>query len=192
MDKEDPLVELNNHITFFAIAIRHIKNIKKLVTERKSFKVKTDKDVDHAAFITASIQRNAMVTVIFSALTLEAFINFYGINNFSKSYFNNHLDKLTPINKWIVFPQLTTGKQINTDGQSYELLRSLFKLRDKLVHYKTRKKKVSELREQIDWVTEDHAKKAIECVESLLNELKLLDSNIKIDWLRDAEKDPYA
>ena len=185
-------VELNNHHTFFAIAVRHYRQIQNLVKQRNRFKVKTDEDVDYAGALNASIQRDAMVTTIFCALTLEAFINSYGISSFSKSYFENHLDRLNPVSKWLIIPKLLTGKQINTDGPGYELLKETFKLRDKLVHYKSRKKKLSELMEEQDWVTEKHAQRSIEGVTAIVQELKSIDPQIDIDWLQDSEHDPYA
>lgn len=193
MNMKDELeVELNNHHTFFAIAIRHYRQIEKLVKQRDEFKVKTDRDVDYVAALNASIQRDAMVTTIFCALTLEAFINSYGINSFSKSYFDNHLDKLNPVSKWLIIPKLVTGRQIGQDGQGYKLLRDVFKLRDKLVHYKSRKKKISELTEDQDWVTENHAQRSIEAVTIILQELKSLNPQIDVVWLEDAEHDPFA
>ncbi|MCJ7507462.1 MAG: hypothetical protein MUO85_01870 [candidate division Zixibacteria bacterium] len=72
------------------------------------------------------------------------------------------------------------------------MLEEIFKLRDKLVHYKSRKKKISELTEKEDWVTEYHAKRSVEGVIRILQELKSLDSEIDIDWLKDAEHDPYV
>lgn len=180
------------HQTYFAIAYRHHKNVQRLVVERKTRKVKDDHDVDFICENNATIQRAAMVSVIFSALTLEAFINNYAIEKFSKSYFNNHLDKLSPVSKWIVIPKLITGNSLNTEGQPYELLKKLFKLRDKLVHYKTRKKKVSEMTEEDDWVTENHSEDALLTVESILNELARIDTAVEIDWLESSKNDPYA
>ena len=193
MTKQDELeVELNNHETFYSIAIRHYRQVEKQVKKLTRIKVRNDRDIDYVAKINASIQRDAMVTVIFCALTLEAFINLYGIRNFSKTYFDNHLDKLNTVSKWLIIPKLVTEKQINTDGRGYELLKEIFKLRDKLVHYKSRKKKISELTEEQDWVTEDHAKRCIEGVITILRELNSLDSQLDIDWVIEAEHDPFA
>ncbi|MCJ7507461.1 MAG: hypothetical protein MUO85_01865 [candidate division Zixibacteria bacterium] len=125
MAKQDEIeAELNNHETFYAIAIRHYRQIEEQIQKRSQIiKVRSDKDVDCVSKINASIQRDAMVTVVFCALTLEAFINHYGISNSSKSYFDNHLDKLKTVSKWLIIPRLLIGKQINTDGQGYPIVR---------------------------------------------------------------------
>lgn len=185
-------ITFTGHQTFSAIAYQHHKHIERLVLERKARKVKDDRDVDFICAKNAAIQRSAMVSVIFSALTLEAFINNYAIERFSRSYFDNHLDKLSPVSKWIVIPKLVTGNEIDTDGQPYERLKKLFKLRDKLVHYKTKKKKVSEMVEDEDWVTENHSVDALLAVESILAELSKIDSSLETEWLESAKNDPFA
>jgi len=185
-------ITFTNHQTFFAIAYRHHKLVERLMMERNARQVKDDRDVDFVCARNAAIQRSAMVSVIFSALTLEAFINNYAIEHFSKSYLENHLDKLSAVSKWIVIPKLKTGDEVNTDGQPYEKLKKLFKLRDKLVHYKTRTMKVSEMTEDDGWVTEDHGENALLTVESILNELAVIDTSVDTDWLVEAKSDPYA
>lgn len=185
-------IVFTGHQSFFAIAYRHHKLVERLVVERNARQVKDDHDVDVICAKNAAIQRSAMVSVIFSSLALEAFINNYAIERFSRNYFDNHLDKLSPVSKWILIPKLVTGNEINKDGQPYERLKNLFKHRDKLVHYKTRKKKVSEMTEDDDWVTENHSTDAVLTVKSILNELSKVDTSVETDWLESAESDPYA
>jgi len=184
-------IRLDNHRTFYSIAYQHHLQIVHLVVERNHRTIKDDEDVNFICEKNAAIQRSAMVVVIFSALTLEAFINHYGIGKFSRSFFDNHLDKLNPVSKWMIIPKLVVGQQLKADGQPYELLRKLFKLRDKLVHYKTRQKRIDELADE-DWVTERDAYDALQAVNKLTEELRSLDPTVEIDWLRDAETDPYA
>lgn len=188
----DHEIIFTSHQTFFAIAYQHHKLVERHVVERNAKRVKDDRDIDFICAKNAAIQRSAMVSVIFSALTLEAFINNYAIERFSRNYFDNHLDKLSPVSKWIVIPKLVTGNEINSDGQPYEKLKNLFKHRDKLVHYKTRKKKVSEMTEDEDWVTENHSADALLTVKSILNELSKVDTLVETDWLESTKRDPYA
>jgi len=132
-----------------------------------------------------------MVTVVFSAMTIESYINEYGIDNFSSSYFNNYLDKLDIKSKWVTYPKLVTGKQIDTNSQTFELLGKLIALRNRLVHDRTRKKRICDLNES-NWVTESEAKEAVNTVRKLVNELSKLDTNIETDWLDEAESDRFA
>jgi hypothetical protein len=184
-------IKLSNHETFYSIAYRHYVRTIQLTAERDQRPVKNDQDVDFVCEKNAAIQRSAMVVVVFSALTLEALINHYGIERVSRSFFDNHLDKLDPVSKWLILPKLIVGRQLDTDEQPYELLRGLFKLRNKLVHYKTREKAIDELKDE-DWIREEEAHSAIQAVNKLVEELKCLDPTVDTDWLRKAETDPYA
>jgi hypothetical protein len=187
----DHQVTLTRHQTFLALAFQHHAIVKALVAKRNARQVKDDADVDFQCLKNAQIQRSGMVSVVFSALALEAFINNYAAERFSKNYFENHLDRLNPVSKWLVIPRLATGKQVATDGKVYGDLKRLFKLRDKLVHYKTRKKNLSQLSED-DWVTEKHSEEAISAVESAVRELATVDASVDISWLKSAREDPYA
>jgi len=185
-------ITLNSHQTFYSIAYRHYHQMEQLVLARDQRTLISDEDVDFVCEKNAAIQRSAMVVVVFSALALEGFINHYGIERFSRSFFDNHLDNLKPISKWLILPKLVVGRQLSTDGQSYVLLRRLFRLRNKLVHYKTQKKRISDLIEDKDWVTERHARDAIQAVDALVQELKSLDPTVDTSWLLKAGTDPYA
>jgi hypothetical protein len=123
-----------------------------------------------------------MITVIFAALTLEAFINNYGIEVSSRNRFDKYLDKLDFVSKWLILPKLNTGKELNTDHQAFQNLQNLCALRNKLVHPKTFKRRISEIKDN-DWTTEKDAHNAIMTVEILIKELKKLDNKIDIAWL---------
>ncbi len=182
-------ITLSSYQIFYKVANDSYCEIIRLVAERNQRATKTDDDVDFHCEKNAAIQRAAMVSVVFSALAIEGFINDYGITRFSKNYFDNHLDKLKTTSKWVIFPQLVVGKPLDTGGKPYEMLKNLFKLRDRLVHSKTRKKKVCELKDE-DWVSEKDASSAIETVRLLMGEFCKLDPSVDLTELEEAEKDP--
>lgn len=190
-------ISLSNHRTFYLISYINYIEVVRLKEEREEFQAElkdkktTDCSVDFLAKKHAVIQRYAMVVVIFSALTLEAIINHYAIENLSKSYLNNYLDKLDPVSKWIVIPKIVTGRQLDTDGQAFQQLKGLFRLRNQLVHYKTKVKRIDEVREE-DWIREEEAENAIQTVWKVLEALSSLDQTVSIDWLKDSETDPFA
>ncbi len=182
---------LTNHETFYGIAHRHYQEVLRLVEDRNSRTVKTDDDVDFVSKKNAEIQADAMIVVVFAALTLEAFINDYGIEKFSMPYFLKHLDRHSTVKKWAIIPRKAVGKEIATDGQAYDAIRKVFALRHKLVHYKSGKKKISDLSEQEDWITEDHAKMCYEAVELAVNALQAVDVSVESRWLNDARVEPF-
>ena len=193
-DSNKMVISLSNYRTFFSIATRSLSQVK-LLTHERDLRAKergiTDNDVDFICEKNAEIQRSAMVTVVFSVATIESYINEYGIENFSSSYFNNYLDKLDIKSKWVIYPKLVIGKQIDTGSQAFKLLGKLITLRNRLVHDRTRKKRICDLDES-DWVTELEAEEAVNVVRRLVNELAKLDTNIEIDWLNEAESDRFA
>lgn len=189
---DETVIDLQNHETFYAIALRHYRQVQRLVRLRERRPLQTDADADFNALMNARIQRSAMVVVIFSALTLEAYINHYGIERLSDTYFDRYVDRLSPTAKWVVIPRLVLSREIKQDGQAFELLVKLFRLRNKLVHYKTRKKKIRELTEEEDWITEHHAQSAVRAVSAMIKELRKIDSKVEYEWLRDAERDPFS
>ena len=187
------VISLSNYRTFFSIATRSLSQVK-LLTRERHLRAKGKIDNDDVDFIcekNAEIQRSAMVTIVFSVATIESYINEYGIKNFSSSYFNNYLDKLDIKSKWVIYPRLVTGKQIDAGSQTFELLGKLISLRNRLVHDRTRKKRICDL-DKSDWVTELEAEEAVNTVRKLVNELAKLDTNIEIDWLNEAESDRFA
>jgi hypothetical protein len=191
-DPDDVKMPWTNHPTFYRIAHEHYMLVKRLMAQRDARPARDREGVDFHCWKNAEIQRAAMVTVVFCALALEALINHYGIESFSRSFFSKHLDKLSPPTKWLIIPRLAIGRQLDTDGQAYELLCRLFKLRDRLVHFKSHRKDPTQTPEDELWVSENQAGEAIRTVESLGGELARLDGSVDTDWLGEALSDPYV
>jgi hypothetical protein len=91
---------------------------------------------EHVARIIQARQY-AFVSIVFSAFTLEAYINNYAARKRSNSFFKEHLDNIDFVSKWIIIPELFTGKPFPKDKQSYEYLIELRKIRNELVHSKS-------------------------------------------------------
>lgn len=60
------------------------------------------------------------ISIIHSAMCLEAFINDYCVIKKSNKYFKNNIEKLDLRAKWIVVPKLITNNEIPTEGQSFQ------------------------------------------------------------------------
>lgn len=78
-------------------------------------------------------QRFAAVAVIFSALTLESFINHYG-SQLDTDLFSA-LDRSNAA-KWQLFPMLRCGKKLAAGSAAMNGIGAIFKIRDRLVHDK--------------------------------------------------------
>jgi len=79
-----------------------------------------------------------ILAVLSTALFLEAYIYDYGARRESGSYVEKYLDKLDPVAKWVVIPRLAAPPGLERGDNIFERLRKLFKLRNDLVHHKTK------------------------------------------------------
>jgi hypothetical protein len=79
-----------------------------------------------------------IVAVLSAALFLEAYIFDYGARRESASFVDKYLDKLDPVAKWVIVPRLVAPPGLSRDDEVFERLRRLFKLRNDLVHHKTK------------------------------------------------------
>lgn len=191
-------VEFTYYEEFFHVAIDTYKKIEKSEKELNELQVNTseqDKSSDDFADKVAEkndrIGRLALVVVVFCATSLEAFINHYAISHLSKNYLKTYLDKLDLLSKWIVIPRITTGTQLDAGVKAFQDLSWLISLRNKLVHYKTRKVNIEELKDT-DFLWLEDAKRAIETVKNVAQELEKIDNNINIEWTtRSYNKYPY-
>ncbi|MGH9327479.1 MAG: hypothetical protein ACRD2B_12455 [Terriglobia bacterium] len=174
------------HKEFYRIALEGLQRageLKRLHDRRRRQKPLMDDDTLYLAEMNGLIELAPIVAVVFAALTLEAFINDYARERLSKGYFENYLDKLDVIAKWIVLPRVILGKQLDPGGSGMNSLRWLVRLRNELGHYKSKVKTVSTLDWWKDWVHLEDAQRSCGTVPALLSELKKLDRSINTDWL---------
>ena len=190
MKKKIEKIEWTHHEEYFKIALDHYKNIKKLKKEQDDIQEKLkrkknilDAEVDLLAEKNDAIGQHALVVIIFSALTLEAYINNYAINQLSRNYLTKYLDKIDLLSKWVVIPRIITGEQLNPGSKPVQDLSQLITLRNKLVHYKSRKIGIDKIKES-DFLWEYDAEKAIRTVKNIVLKLKKIDKKIDIDWIK--------
>jgi len=191
-------VEFTYYEEFFHIAIDTYKEIVKLEKEHSELQVNmseseksSDNFVDKVAEKNDRIGRLVLIVVVFCATSLEAYINHYAISHLSKNYLKTYLDKLDLLSKWIVIPRITTGTQLDAGSRPLQDLSWLITLRNKLVHYKSRTVSIEEIKDT-DFLWENDAKRAIETVKNLAQELKKIDNDIYIDWTtKSYNKYPY-
>ncbi len=93
--------------------------------------------------IKEKMRNEYFISVIFSALSLEAYIYELGAIYLSDKYVKENLDKLTVPSKYIIVLELISKNQVDKSHQWYYLLNKLISTRNKLVHSKSRKLDVS-------------------------------------------------
>jgi hypothetical protein len=128
---------------YYRIAQRHTQRISEV--ERELIKI-----YPYAGAIGASTyeyfedllrehEASIPITIVFSAMALEAFIYDYAISSkaISKSFMDVYLDKLTPQAKYLIIPKLVTGKQFPEQSKAFSMLKKLFSTRNTLIHSKS-------------------------------------------------------
>lgn len=184
----------SNHTTYFSIAYHNCNLASDLASKRKdiSSSLGLGKKLTEEDYQTGCREKAlgdaSIIAVIFSALTLEAFINHYAIINFSKSYLEKHLDKLNTPSKFLIIPKLIKGKELDVSHTYFKSLNELFTLRNQLVHYKSKKIKLLDFMEHKEpYINEKYAQKAIQTVLEVLNKLKEIDEAIDLKWIDEAK-----
>lgn len=186
-------VQWTQHREYFEVAYDHYQNIVGLKKEHdllqrqlKRKKNLTDIEVDLLAEKNDVIGRHALIVIIFSTLSLEAYINYYSAIRLSKNYHSNYLDRLDLLSKWIIIPRLITGKQMDPGSKPLQNLSWLVSLRNKLVHYKPREIPIEEIQES-DFLWDYDAEKAMKTVRDVMLGLKKLDNKVDTHWLEPEE-----
>lgn len=183
-------IKFSNTTRYFEIAKHSLENVERLVAERNSGLKKDPINHNQLVQFANSVHNEAIITVVFCTMTLEAYINEYGIANSSRSFFQNHLEKLNLISKFTLIPRLNNKPELETDKQDFQDLKWLINLRNDLTHYKIKEKNIGDIDmtlpiNQKDFIMEEHARKAIRTLEGTLNilepdKLKVFEAHIEI------------
>lgn len=128
-------------------------------------------------------ERSVTIPIVYSAMCLEAFIYDYGASNISDSFMKKHIDKLDLPSKYVIVTKLVTGKDFPKQAQAYEGLKKLVKDRNKLVHFKSRKYDINDIKGIMDYHDEmneylsDAMYSAYHTVEKTLTAIDKLHEN---------------
>lgn len=129
MYESDDKVLINNVNPFFGVALENLdlaRECRRRANEARSTQ-------EHGNLIVKGRQY-AFVTIVFAAMTLEAYINFYSARKRTRSFLKKYLDFRNFVVKWVIIPELFTGVEFPTEQHFYQSMVDLKKLRDGLVH----------------------------------------------------------
>jgi hypothetical protein len=87
--------------------------------------------------LSTGVQSNAVLCIVFLALSVEAFINFYGVKRLGDKSFNDHYERISTLDKIVIITKVSTGKDFPKDNNLFGQLKRLFRLRNMLVHAKS-------------------------------------------------------
>lgn len=194
---------LVHHKMYFKVAKENLEqarsseqSVRNWMTDTSPWIKQDSIDQSYSAFSEAAI-----TSIIFAGLTAESFINYYGISRLSKAQFDNYLDRLDLLAKWIVVPKFVTGNSIDTGSEAVSLLKRLIQSRNKLVHYKTSRNSPQEfyeslanfqptdLKSRLPWI--EDAEKGIQAIYELLREIVKVDTSIDLgetEWIEESDR----
>jgi hypothetical protein len=170
-------IKFSNTIRYYEIAKNSYDNVEQLAKNRNDELKKQPINHNQLIKYANSVHNEAIITIVFCTMTLESYINEYGITNSSRSFFQNHLEKLNLISKFTLIPKLNNKPELKTDKQEFQNLKWLINLRNDLTHYKIKEKDVADIDmtkpiSQKDFILEEHAEKAIKTLEETINILE--------------------
>ncbi len=130
-----------------------------------------------------ALSRHYAIVIVFAAMSLEAYIFDYATRRISDTFVRNHLERMDVVSKYVVVPQLVTGRPVDRSKEWFALLKQLVRTRNELTHYKsqpipTRPAEVAAFQERIRKREDrfrDAAQKVPLLFASLASELQALD-----------------
>jgi hypothetical protein len=180
--------------TYSTIAREHLSSIEQLINDYtqawdKLQKATSEEDKLEKAVevmtLGLDIEKKSLIVITFSAMAIEAYIYDYALEHFSANFTEKFLDKLDTVSKWVIIPQLVTGKEFPRDGQAFQLLKELVVERNKIIHHKSvvfpedtlmQQERMLEIRDKRSELP-DKARKAIKTLDILADEIHKLDNN---------------
>ncbi|MFB1055781.1 hypothetical protein [Vibrio diabolicus] len=122
------------HRLYYELSFRSFIRFQELSKELESIDAEKEKALLYE-------RRQAMNSVpLYAALALEGFINYYAVRY--EIPFHKDTDRLSTSQKWNIYTQWKLGKSVKDD--SIGKIRSIFKLRNNLVHAKPELGKMGE------------------------------------------------
>ena len=188
MSKKPRKIAWTHHGNYFKVVMDNYFRIQELKREHDEFERSlegediSDDDVAILASKNDTIGELALIVVVFSAFTLEAYINHYGINRLSRNYFSNYLDKLDLLAKWLVIPRIVTGKKLDPGSHAMQDLSWLVSLRNRLAHFKSKTITIEEIKES-DFLWPEDAERAVRTVRGVVSLLERIDPQAETYWL---------
>jgi len=171
--------------TYFALCLKQIEDYEaviKLIEEEEKREYPEDQDHFRDMKLNRYQEQSEQLIVapiISAALTLEAFSFDYAATHLGDSFVKNHIEKLEVPSRFVIATKLITGKDFPVDGQVYENMKKLVKLRNKLVHFKSRKIDMSNRTTDSDFIQPlyEEMRELVHSSTNMLRELcKILDS----------------
>lgn len=110
----------------------------KITDNNKTWDISEHNEKDNEKYINywTNHRYYATIAVIFQALAVESYINYYGLKKLGSKKFNEHYEKIATVDKYVIIYEVVNKKEFPKSDSAYGNLKMLFKLRNSLVHSK--------------------------------------------------------
>jgi len=150
---------LTNSESYNDISISHYETFKKMDSElfklnegNKSYDFLSHviSENEHYTYIYGLFQQSLMISIVFQAFAVEAFVNFVAVNLYEQDEFFGKFDMMNTEKKI----RKIFSEKLNSDFSKFEeteaLIKILFELRDRLVHYKSKRINLETLHDSVN------------------------------------------
>jgi len=133
--------------------------------------------------LTEECYREAISALLFACMTLEGFINHYGVRRLGESFYKRNLERVGITEKVSILILACCHKSIEQDNDLIKKTRDLFDARNRLVHPKSREIYFGTLDEFVSKHPRDlPLYKHVRDMESILDELCKLDTDVRREF----------
>lgn len=105
---------------------------------KKSYDTLNKTDYENYLYVLDEIHKYTISTVVFSAMSIEAFFNNYAASCLGDEEFYDNFDKLSVISKFKLIAKFILKEDIDKTQSYYANLKRLIKKRDEYVHNKSK------------------------------------------------------
>ena len=119
--------------TYAEIAIENYQAAKKL----KNFMEEQGYKVERIGNVFSEFIKKSMITVVFSAMAIESFVNDYAATCLGDDFFYENFEKLSVFGKLQIIVKFLFKQELDKSISCYSNLKTVFSCRDKLVHSKS-------------------------------------------------------
>jgi hypothetical protein len=127
--------------------------------------------------------RISISTHLFSCMTVEAFINHYGVKRLGESFYKKNIERIGITEKLSILVLTCFNMSLQKDNELVKKIRELFNIRNQLVHPKTKEFNAERVEMYINKHPRDFLiKKYVNSMEFILEEFCTFDSGINKDF----------
>jgi hypothetical protein len=123
-----------NHKKMTMLDLRAKKSGQNITKDPEQDEILLEKEINSKE---KELAKSAVTVIVFSAMAIEAYTYDYASRHLGDNFVKDHLDKLDTLSKWVIIPELITGREMPRHENWHELLARMIKTRNLIIHHKS-------------------------------------------------------